>query len=58
MSLRRRCKRPKYKGPFSMDNRERGSYARGVYPTQDTSHKGTVMVEQEEEADTKIIVIE
>ena len=26
----------KYKGPFSMDNRERGSHAQGVYPTQDT----------------------
>ena len=35
-SLRRRRKGPKYKRPFSINNRERGSQARG-YPAQDTS---------------------
>ena len=34
-----------------MDCRERGSHARGVYPTQDTSHMGTARVKEEEEAD-------
>ena len=38
---RRRCKRPKYAEPFSVDCRDRGSHARGVYPTQDTSRLGT-----------------
>ena len=38
-----------------MDYSERGSYARGVYPTQYTSRMGTAMVKQEEEADTRII---
>ena len=33
-------------------------HARGVYPTQDTSRKGTARVKQEEEADTRIIVKE
>ena len=51
-------KRLKYKGPFSMDCRERGSHARGVYPTQYTSRMGTARMKQEEEADTIIIVIE
>ena len=51
-------KRPKYKGPFSMDYRERGSHARGVYPTQYTSRMGTARTKQEEEADTRIIVKE
>ena len=32
---RRRCKRPKCKGPFGMDLRERGSCAREVYPKLD-----------------------
>ena len=32
-----RSERPKYKGPFSTDYKERGSYTRGVYPTQYTS---------------------
>ena len=41
-----------------MDNRERGSHARGVYPTQDTSRMDTARVAQEEEADTRIIVRE
>ena len=49
--MQSRSKIPKYKGPFSMDCRERGSYARGVYPTQDTSRMGTVRVKQEEETD-------
>ena len=30
-------KRLRYKGPFSVDYKERRSHARGVYPTQDTS---------------------
>ena len=47
--------RPKYMIPFSMDCRERGSHARGVYLTQDTSLMGTARVKQEEEADTRII---
>ena len=42
----------------SMDCRERGSHARGVYPTQYTSRMGTARVKQEEEADTRIIVKE
>ena len=41
-----------------MDYRERRSQARDVYPTQYTSHMGTARVKQEEEADTRIIVIE
>ena len=41
-----------------MAYRERESHARGVYPTQDTSSKGTTRVKQEEEADTRIIVKE
>ena len=44
-------KRPEYKGPFSIDNREQGSHARGVYPTQDSSRMGTASVKQEEETD-------
>ena len=39
--------RPKYKGPFSMACGERGSHARGVYHTQDTSRMGTARVKQE-----------
>ena len=54
-SLRRRCKRPTCKRQFSIDNRERGFHARGVYPTQDTSRMGTARV-KEEKADAKIIV--
>ena len=41
-----------------MDRRERGSHARGVYPTQYTSRMGTARMIQEEEADTRIIVKE
>ena len=41
-----------YKGPFSIDYRERGSHARGVHPTQYTSHMGTIRLKQEEETDT------
>ena len=36
-----------------MDNWERGSHARGVYPTQYTLIMRTTRVEQEEGADTK-----
>ena len=35
-----------------MEYRERGSHARGVYLTQDTSRMGILRVKQEEEADT------
>ena len=38
----------KYKGPFSIDYRERGSHARGVYPTPYTSRMGTAKMKQEE----------
>ena len=48
----------KYKGPFRMNNKERGSHARGVYLAQDTSRMGTARVKQEEEADTRMIVKE
>ena len=37
-----------YNRPFSIDYRERGSYARSVYPTQDTSRMGTAMAKEEE----------
>ena len=48
-------KRPKYKGPLSMDYRERGSHARGVYPTQYTSTMGTARVKEEEGANTRMM---
>ena len=38
-----------------MDYRERGSRARGVYPTQYTSRMRTVRVKQEKEADTRMM---
>ena len=38
------------------DYRERGSHARGVYPTKNTSCMGTAMVKQEEETDTRIML--
>ena len=38
-----------------MDFRERGSHARGVYPTQDISRMGTAREKQEEEAGTRIM---
>ena len=41
-----------------MDCRERGSHARGVYPTHDTWRMGTARVKQEEETDTRIIAKE
>ena len=37
----------------SIGCRERGSHARGVYPTQDTLRMGTARVKQEEEAGTR-----
>ena len=40
----------KYTGLYNNCS-ERGSHARGVYPTQDTSRMGTAKVKQEEEAD-------
>ena len=46
----------KYKGPFSMDYRERGSHARGVYPTQYTMRLETARAKQEEETDTRIML--
>ena len=48
--------RRKYKGTSSIDCRDRGSYARGVYPTQYTSRIGAARVKQEVGADTKVIV--
>ena len=48
----------KIQGPFSIDYRERGSHAQSVYPTQDAPRMGTARMKQEEEADTRIIVIE
>ena len=39
---------PKYKRPFSKDYKERGSHARGVYSTHDTSRMETVKMKQEE----------
>ena len=41
-----------------MNCRERGSHARGVYPTQYTSRMGTERVKYELEADTSIIAKE
>ena len=41
-----------------MDCWERGFHARIVYHTQDAQRMGTARAKQEEEADTKIIVIE
>ena len=40
----------------SMDCRERGSHARGVYPTQYTSRMETARVKEGVGADTRIIV--
>ena len=51
-------KRPKYKGPFTMDYRERRSHARGVHLTQDTTRMGAARMKEEKEADTKVIVRE
>ena len=44
----------KYKRPFSIDPRERGSHARGVYPTENTLRMGTASVKQEKEAHIRI----
>ena len=41
-----------------MDCRERGSHARGVYPTEHNSRMGTARVKEEVGADTRIIVKE
>ena len=41
-----------------MDYREEGSHARGAYSTQDTSRLETARVKQEEEVDTRNIVME
>ena len=50
--------RNKYKGTSSMNCRERGSHARGAYPTQYSSRMETARVKKEEGADTRIIVKE
>ena len=50
------CSQTELRGTFSMDYWERGSHARGVDLTQDTSRIGTARVKQEEETDTRIIV--
>ena len=42
--------------PSSMDCREQGSQARGVYPTQDTSRMETVKVKQKEKENAIIII--
>ena len=57
-SRKRSCKRPKCKRPSSIDCRERESHGSGPYHIQDTSRMGTARVRQEEEADTRISVIE
>ena len=41
-----------------MGYRERGSHARGVYPTQNTLRMETARVKEEEDADKRIIVKE
>ena len=41
-----------------MDSRERGSHARGMYPTQYTSRMRTARVKVEVGTDTRIIVKE
>ena len=46
------------RGTSSMNCRERGSHARDVHPTQDTSRMETARVKEEEEVDTRIIVKE
>lgn len=43
-------KRLKYKGPISIDSREKGSHVRGLNPAKDTSRMGTARVEQAEGA--------
>ena len=40
-----------------MNYRERGSHARGVYLTRVASHMETARVNQEEVADTRILVM-
>ena len=42
-------------GKISMNYRERGSHARGVHPTQDTSRMETARVKQEKATDIRII---
>ena len=44
------------RGTSSIDCRDRGSHARGVYLTLYTSRMETARVKQEEGADTRIIV--
>ena len=44
------------RGTSSLDYRERGSHARGVYPTQYTSRMGTERVKEEVGSETRIIV--
>ena len=44
------------RGTSGMDCRERGSHARGVYPSQHTSRMELAWVKEEEEADIRIIV--
>ena len=55
--MQSRSKRLKLNRRFSMDDRERGSYARDMYSIQDTSRMGTAKVKQEEETHKKIIII-
>ena len=46
----------KNKGPSSMDCRERGSYERGVYPTQDTSRMETAKGRSRHQNNSKRLV--
>ena len=55
LRLLRVVHRLKYQGPFSMDYRERGSHARSVQPTQDTSRMGAARAKQEEKTDARIM---
>ena len=50
--------RQKYKGTSSMNCRELGSHARGVYLTQYTSSMETARVREEEGADRSVIARE
>ena len=50
--------RKKYKATSSINCRERGSHARGVYPKQYTSRMGTARAKQEVGADTSVLAIE
>ena len=54
MSLKDVAKDRNTRGKSTIDCREWGSHARGVYPIQYTSRMGTVRMKEEEGADTRI----